>query len=200
MSIVQDFYSKLGWRLDADFAVGDHFRVVQFTPPGSPSLDPLRQGVNVGRARLGTGAFPRRFRHRGVARRTRRPRRRRGRDLPRRWSGQPHISGPGSRTAQLLLVRRVQGPGRQQLAVQEVTARFPGRVDATETTFTSAADLASALRRAGPRTASTRSGPAGDMMQTGRTGTPSTWWRNKPARRCRNKFADDVTVTGAHPR
>ena len=32
----KSFYSNLGWRLDADFAVGDAFRVVQFTPPGSP--------------------------------------------------------------------------------------------------------------------------------------------------------------------
>ena len=30
------FYGNLGWRLDADFAVGDQFRGVQFTPPGSP--------------------------------------------------------------------------------------------------------------------------------------------------------------------
>ena len=30
------FYQSLGWRLDADFAVGDDFRVVQLTPPGSP--------------------------------------------------------------------------------------------------------------------------------------------------------------------
>ncbi len=29
------FYAGLGWRLDADFAAGDDFRVVQFTPPGS---------------------------------------------------------------------------------------------------------------------------------------------------------------------
>jgi catechol 2,3-dioxygenase-like lactoylglutathione lyase family enzyme len=29
------FYEKLGWRLDADFASGDEFRVLQFTPPGS---------------------------------------------------------------------------------------------------------------------------------------------------------------------
>ncbi len=29
------FYEKLGWRLDADLAKGDDFRVVQFTPPGS---------------------------------------------------------------------------------------------------------------------------------------------------------------------
>jgi catechol 2,3-dioxygenase-like lactoylglutathione lyase family enzyme len=30
------FYLSLGWRLDADIAAGDDFRVVQFTPPGSP--------------------------------------------------------------------------------------------------------------------------------------------------------------------
>lgn len=30
------FYSALGWRLDADFAFDNGFRIVQFTPPGSP--------------------------------------------------------------------------------------------------------------------------------------------------------------------
>jgi len=29
------FYAGLGWRLDADFAFDNGFRVVQFTPPGS---------------------------------------------------------------------------------------------------------------------------------------------------------------------
>src|ERR1700733_4553673 len=29
------FYTRLGWRLDADFAFDNGFRVVQFTPPGS---------------------------------------------------------------------------------------------------------------------------------------------------------------------
>src|SRR5688572_10628968 len=29
------FYSDLGWRLDADFAAGDDWRVIQFTPLGS---------------------------------------------------------------------------------------------------------------------------------------------------------------------
>jgi catechol 2,3-dioxygenase-like lactoylglutathione lyase family enzyme len=29
------FYTKLGWRLDADFSFDNGFRVVQFTPPGS---------------------------------------------------------------------------------------------------------------------------------------------------------------------
>ena len=33
----RQFYGeRLGWRLDADFPAGDSFRVVQFTPPGSP--------------------------------------------------------------------------------------------------------------------------------------------------------------------
>ncbi len=32
----KEFYQRLGWRLDADFATDDKdFRVVQFTPPGS---------------------------------------------------------------------------------------------------------------------------------------------------------------------
>src|SRR5262249_52024844 len=31
----KEFYSKLGWRLDADYDSGKGFRVIQFTPPGS---------------------------------------------------------------------------------------------------------------------------------------------------------------------
>jgi catechol 2,3-dioxygenase-like lactoylglutathione lyase family enzyme len=31
----KDFYGSLGWRLDADLAKDDNYRVVQFTPPGS---------------------------------------------------------------------------------------------------------------------------------------------------------------------
>lgn len=31
------FYEGLGWRLDADFSSGDDFRVVQLTPPASPT-------------------------------------------------------------------------------------------------------------------------------------------------------------------
>src|SRR5258707_10508138 len=32
----KEFYQRLGWRLDADYATDDKdFRVIQFTPPGS---------------------------------------------------------------------------------------------------------------------------------------------------------------------
>src|SRR5689334_9747663 len=33
----KEFYVGLGWRLDADFAFDNGFRVVQVTPPGSPA-------------------------------------------------------------------------------------------------------------------------------------------------------------------
>ena len=48
------FYGDLGWRLDADFVVGDEFRGVQFTPPGSPCSIHFGTGSHVGRAGLGT--------------------------------------------------------------------------------------------------------------------------------------------------
>src|SRR5256885_35012 len=31
----KEFYGRLGWRLDAEFASGGDYRVMQFTPPGS---------------------------------------------------------------------------------------------------------------------------------------------------------------------
>src|SRR5512143_1649349 len=31
----KEFYARLGWRLDGDFANGDDWRAIQFTPPGS---------------------------------------------------------------------------------------------------------------------------------------------------------------------
>jgi len=46
------FYQQLGWRLDADLALGPDTRVVQFTPPGSAAsvhfgngLTPLAPGA-----------------------------------------------------------------------------------------------------------------------------------------------------------
>jgi catechol 2,3-dioxygenase-like lactoylglutathione lyase family enzyme len=39
------FYGNLGWRLDADFANGDSWRAVQFTPPGSPCSIHFGKGV-----------------------------------------------------------------------------------------------------------------------------------------------------------
>jgi catechol 2,3-dioxygenase-like lactoylglutathione lyase family enzyme len=39
------FYEKLGWRLDADLAAGDDFRVVQLTPPNSEASIIFGKGI-----------------------------------------------------------------------------------------------------------------------------------------------------------
>ena len=52
----KDFYDGSGWRLDADFASGDDFRVVQLTPPGLGVLGHLRHRHHLGRAGLGRRA------------------------------------------------------------------------------------------------------------------------------------------------
>lgn len=59
----KEFYSRLGWRLDADRNVGDNFRLVQFTPPGSGSS--IQFGRNLTPAAPGSaqGHAPRCLRH-----------------------------------------------------------------------------------------------------------------------------------------
>jgi catechol 2,3-dioxygenase-like lactoylglutathione lyase family enzyme len=46
------FYGSLGWRLDADFAFDNGFRVVQFTPPGSACS--IQFGSNITSAAAGS--------------------------------------------------------------------------------------------------------------------------------------------------
>jgi catechol 2,3-dioxygenase-like lactoylglutathione lyase family enzyme len=44
----KDFYQRLGWRLDADIARGDAFRVIQFTPTHSACSIAFGVGVTTG--------------------------------------------------------------------------------------------------------------------------------------------------------
>ncbi len=50
----KSFYQRLGWRLDADIAAGDGFRVVQFTPPQSQTS--IHFGVGLTTAEPGSVA------------------------------------------------------------------------------------------------------------------------------------------------
>src|SRR6266567_194398 len=56
------FYSKLGWRLDADFSFDNGFRVVQFTPPGSGCSVQFGMKIttagSVGRTPVTAATFP----------------------------------------------------------------------------------------------------------------------------------------------
>jgi catechol 2,3-dioxygenase-like lactoylglutathione lyase family enzyme len=142
------FYGGLRWRLDADFGVGDAFRVVQFTPPGSPCSIHFGTGV--------TSAAP------GSARglylvvsdieAARAELVSRGVDVSELF----HVAGPGKPPQSGLDPERrsyfsyatFSDPDGNGWLLQEVTARLPGRVDADDTTFTSSTELATALRRA----------------------------------------------------
>jgi catechol 2,3-dioxygenase-like lactoylglutathione lyase family enzyme len=51
------FYGKLGWRLDADFAADDDFRVIQFTPPGSGASIIFGKNVTASPPRSAQGLY-----------------------------------------------------------------------------------------------------------------------------------------------
>jgi len=142
------FYGGLGWRLDADFVIGDEFRGVQFTPPGSPCSIHFGTGV--------TSAVP------GSARNlylvvsdieaARAELVDHGVDVSevfhRAGPGKPPLSGRDPERRSYASFATFGDPDGNGWLLQEVTVRLPGRVDADDTTFTSSTELASALRRA----------------------------------------------------
>jgi catechol 2,3-dioxygenase-like lactoylglutathione lyase family enzyme len=141
------FYGNLGWRLDADFLKGDAFRVVQFTPPGSSCSIHFRRGNTSAEPGSARGHYLvvsdiEAARADLVAR---------GADVSdvfhREFGGGPQ-SGPDPARRSYASYATFTDPDGNQWLLQEVTARLPGRVDADDTTFTSSAELAAALRRA----------------------------------------------------
>jgi catechol 2,3-dioxygenase-like lactoylglutathione lyase family enzyme len=144
----KNFYAGLGWRLDADFVVGDAFRGVQFTPPGSPASIHFGRGVTSAVPGSASGLYlvvsdieaaRTELVDRGV-------------DVSevfhRAGPGKPPISGRDPERRSYFSYATFSDPDGNTWLLQEVTTRFPGRVDADHTTFASPADLASALRRA----------------------------------------------------
>ena len=143
------FYEGLGWRLDADFAVGDTFRAVQFTPPGSPCSIHLGTGVTPAAPGSAQGLFlvvsdieaaRAELVGRGVEV---------SEIFHRAGPGKPAVSGPDPERRSYFTYATFSDPDGNGWLLQEVTARLPGRVDAGDTTFTSSTELAAALRRAG---------------------------------------------------
>jgi catechol 2,3-dioxygenase-like lactoylglutathione lyase family enzyme len=144
------FYGGLGWRLDADFTAPDGFRVIQFTPPGSSC------SIHFGTARPGVGsAAP------GSAQglylivsnvdAARADLVARGVEMSEvfhRAGRDTRVSGPDPERRSYSSLATFSDPDGNGWLLQEVTARLPGRMDAAGTTFTSAAELESALRRA----------------------------------------------------
>ncbi len=152
----KEFYGRLGWRLDADGVAGEELRLIQFTPPGSgcsiqfganlTSAPPgsarglyvivadievvrgglLAQGVEVSEV-FHERELGGRFRPAGAVDR---------------------VSGPAPDHKSYGSFASFSDPDGNGWLLQEVTARLPGRVDASATSFASVGDLAQALRRA----------------------------------------------------
>jgi catechol 2,3-dioxygenase-like lactoylglutathione lyase family enzyme len=190
------FYSGLGWRLDADFAAGDDYRVIQFTPPGSgcsvifgkivtaaapgsaqglylivtdikaARAELLGRGVEIGEVFHGAGD------------------KYAGADEPYLF-GRLRVNGPDPELRSYRSFASFRDPDGNGWLFQEVTARLP---DAWRRTRHSPRRLSLRLRCdvRRRRTASTRSEPA-SMMRTGRTGTPTTSSGSRPARSCRRE-------------
>jgi len=148
------FYGSLGWRLDADVATGDDFRVLQFTPPGSSCsiifgtgvtsaapgsaqglhlivsdiaaarADLVARGVSVSELFHDAGGV---FHHAGE----------KGR-----------LEGPDEARRSYASFASFSDPDGNGWWFQEVTARLPGREDMDDTRFVSPTELATALRRA----------------------------------------------------
>ena len=155
----KEFYASLGWRLDADYDNGKDFRIIQFTPPGSGCSvifgknvtgaapgsaqglylivtdieaarnNLLRRGVKVSEMFHGAGDVYA------------------GSDEPYLF-GRIRVSGPDPAHSSYRSFASFNDPEGNGWRFQEITARLPGRMDSTATTFASANDLASAFRRA----------------------------------------------------
>ena len=155
----KEFYTMLGWRLDADYDNGKDFRVIQFTPPGSGCS--VIFGTNVTPAASGSAqglylivddieAARKNLLRRGVevsevfhggndvyA----------GPDQPYLF-GRIRVSGPDPEHRSYRSFASFRDPDGNGWLFQEITTRLPGRIEDTATTFASANDLASAFRRA----------------------------------------------------
>jgi catechol 2,3-dioxygenase-like lactoylglutathione lyase family enzyme len=150
----KDFYTGLGWRLDADVATDEKFRVVQVTPPGSPAsvifgsavtdqAPGSAQGLHLIVADIDAahdelkrlGAGPSEvfhdaggiFHHNGT---------------------ESRVAGPDPNRGSYGSFLSFSDPDGNGWLLQEVTTRLPGRVDPSTTAFATTADLAAALRRA----------------------------------------------------
>jgi catechol 2,3-dioxygenase-like lactoylglutathione lyase family enzyme len=147
------FYASLDWRLDADFADGEKFRIVQFTPPGSGCS--IQFGTNVTAAPPGSatnvylivsdiqgardalaarGVAVSEVFHEG--------------SLGDRFHTDHRVAGAAPAAATYGSFAAFSDPDGNSWLLQEITTRLPGRIEAGVTTFGSAGELASAMRRA----------------------------------------------------
>ena len=141
----KEFYGRIGWRLDIDRSAGEDFRLVQFTPPGSRCS--VHFGKNVTSAAPGSAkAFLivtdiEVARDHLVAA---------GVEVGEFFHDGPEGRGSGLHPERLSRRSRAlfSDPDGNGWHLQEITTPDPLRVEPGATSFGTASDLASALRRA----------------------------------------------------
>jgi predicted enzyme related to lactoylglutathione lyase len=147
-----DFYQKLGWRLDVDHREGDA-RIVHFTPPGSAASVMFGTGVSPsapGSAQLTFLAVSDIVTARAALAA-------KGVDVSEvfhdrnggyRFDADARENGLDPDRRSYASFATFSDPDGNSWLLQEVTTRFPGRIDSGVTSFGSTADLVAALRRA----------------------------------------------------
>jgi catechol 2,3-dioxygenase-like lactoylglutathione lyase family enzyme len=152
----KDFYKRMGFREDIDFAGSDGYRVVQLTPPGSACSIIFGKGVTSAQpgsidrlvlavddidaacdALLAHGVEVRVFHDAGGGL---------GGGFYARTEAR--APGPDPQRRSYASYASFSDPDGNRWLMQEITARLPGRIDSAETTYGSASDLANAMRRA----------------------------------------------------
>jgi catechol 2,3-dioxygenase-like lactoylglutathione lyase family enzyme len=154
----KQFYEKIGWRLDGEFAAGNEWRAIQFTPPGSPcsvifgknvtaaapgsaqGLYLIVSDINAAREELiGRGVEIGEVFHAGDAHA--------GTHDPYLF-GRLRVSGRDSDGRSYYSFASFSDPDGNGWLLQEITTRLPGRIDSAATNFSSVNDLAKAMKRA----------------------------------------------------
>jgi catechol 2,3-dioxygenase-like lactoylglutathione lyase family enzyme len=122
------FYQGLGWRLDADFPIDEHFRLVQLTPPGSATsiqfgtgLTALAPGSMEGMYLIVEGIDA--VRDELISR---------GADVSEVWHGrglgtEGHLPGPDPEHGSYRSFASFADPDGNRWLLQEITERLPGR-------------------------------------------------------------------------
>ena len=152
----KDFYGRLGWRLDANVARGEDFRLVQFTPQGSDCS--IQFGTNLTSAAPGSaqglylivsdveaargelvalGAEVSEVFHEGAGGARFHP-----------AGASDRVTGPAPEHGSYGSFASFDDPDGNGWLLQEVTTRLPGRVTPAATSFASASELSRAMQRA----------------------------------------------------
>ena len=125
------FYEGLGWRLDADFPIDEHYRIVQLTPPGSPASIQFGTGVTA----MTPGSLEEMYLVVDDIDAAREDLIRRGADVSEIWHGrglgseEGHVPGRDPGGSSYGSFASFADPDGNRWLLQEITERLPGRVE-----------------------------------------------------------------------